>query len=279
MAVAGLSLPFTSRPTSGFGRRWLVLPGKDGFFNDHTGTDWGGPRGTPLPSLGAGRVYDKRFTKLKGNQIGIDHGTIGGHAWKSRWHMLDQPTPFEEGDQVRAGETVGGMGRSGSAATGVHGHGELLRDGVPVDMVAHLTYTGFLSLSRGRLSMGRSRAANRTVQEAEMYMIVSPGGQGVVVGNRYIDFGKPGNVTGTTGLPVMTTTMDMHQRIIGALSQQDNLPLIVGIAEGDGTIFQLVGGKLIPIADIRTVQQLEGLGASTITISKAELENWLKILG
>lgn len=110
-----------------------------------------------------------------------------------------------------------------------------------------------------------------------MYMIASPGGQGLVVGNRYVDFGTPENVSSTTGIPVMTTTKDMHQRIIGALSQEDNLPLLVYV-EGDGTIYQLIGNRLAPMADIRTVQQLQGLGAASITISAKERDNWLKAL-
>lgn len=280
MGVRGLSLPFSRRPSSGFGRRWLVLPGQKGFWNDHEGTDWGGPRGTPLPALGAGRIYDKRFTSLKGHQVGIDYGRIDGHNWKSRWHMLNEPSLFDIGDPVRPGETVGGMGMSGTASNGVHGHGELLCDGKPVNMLIHLDYTGFLTDSHAvpLPAAGIPVTPISTVQEDEMYMIVSPGGQGLVVGNRYVDFGTPANVQSTTGIPVMATTKDMHQRVIGALAQQDNLPIIVGVAEGDGTIYQLIGDRFAPIADVRTVQALQGLGAATMTISKAERDNWLKVL-
>lgn len=279
MGVRGLSLPFSRRPSSAFGRRWLVLPGRAGFWNDHEGTDWSGPRGTPLPALGNGRVYANTFTSLKGNQVGVDYGRIDGHNWKSRWHMLDKPSPFNIGDPVRAGETLGGMGMSGTASNGIHGHGELFRDGVLVDMMRYLDYTGFLSDFESLPIPSSSTASPlKPVQEDEMYMIASPGGQGLVVGNRYIDFGTPANVQGTTGVPVMTTTKDMHQRVIGALAQEDGLPILVAVAGGDGTIYQLIGDRFAPLVDIETVQQLQGLGASTITISKSERDNWLKVL-
>lgn len=137
MALGFLSLPFSGPTSSAFGRRWLVLPTQPtGFWNNHEGCDWARGTGTPVRAAGDGVVYDNVFTSLKGHQLGIQHAD----GYRTRYHMLRDKALPAKGKSVKAGEIIGYVGMSGTAATGPHLHFELHKDGVPINPTLSLSY-------------------------------------------------------------------------------------------------------------------------------------------
>lgn len=131
-----MRLPFPSEPTRHFGRRWLVLPGQAGFWNDHTGCDWSKNYGTPIPVSDSGKVIGNYFTNLKGWQLVVQNTRTGVIT---RYHMLNERSPKAHGSSVREGETIGRVGSSGTASTGPHLHFEVWKNGVPVDPYKYIT--------------------------------------------------------------------------------------------------------------------------------------------
>lgn len=131
-----MRLPFPSEPTRHFGRRWLVLPGQSGFWNDHTGCDWTKPRFTAVRASEAGVVIDSYFTSLKGWQLVVRNIFTGRIT---RYHMLQEKSPKPKGSTVAEGEVIGRVGSSGTASTGPHLHFEVWVNGVPVDPYKYIT--------------------------------------------------------------------------------------------------------------------------------------------
>jgi murein DD-endopeptidase MepM/ murein hydrolase activator NlpD len=111
-------------PLSGTVRRGFASSGP----REHPGLDIVARGGTAVRAIAAGRVVfagdePQDFGKL----VVIDHG--GG--WHSAYGFLQRPT-VREGEQVRAGERIGLVGRTGRA-TRDELHFELRRDNRPVD--------------------------------------------------------------------------------------------------------------------------------------------------
>lgn len=130
-----MRLPFPTPPTRGFGPRWLVLPGRPGFWNDHIGIDWSKAPGTPIIAAASGTVIGNLFTSLKGHQLVVrdDEGRI------HRYHMLLEKSPKKVGERVLEGTQIGRAGSSGSASTGDHLHYELWINGRPIDPYLYVT--------------------------------------------------------------------------------------------------------------------------------------------
>ena len=57
---------------------------------------------------------------------------------------------------------------------------------------------------------------------------------------------------------------------------RDNIPPLVYVPKGNGTIYTLVEGRLRPLTDMATVQQFLDLGAPSLTLSVGERDNLLK---
>lgn len=111
--------------------------------------------------------------------------------------------------------------------------------------------------------------------ETMPYIISSPAGQTLIADGHAIGFTSPAEVQATSAT-IVTTTARVHNALLAALAQQQGLPLLVSVNGGDGTIYTLAGQKLTPLVDPGTVGQLQAAGASVITISTAERDNWLK---
>ena len=113
-----LSPPVAAPISSGFGWR---SP------RHHDGVDFRTAYGTPVRSAGAGLVVLARKLPMYGWAVAVAHGaqlsTVYGHL-----SQLD----VEPGDEVDAGQPIGGSGSSGNAF-GPHLHFEVRVDGVPVD--------------------------------------------------------------------------------------------------------------------------------------------------
>lgn len=99
----------------------------------HRGIDYASPYGGPITAPAAGRVsligLESEGFQIHGNTVGIDHG----HGVTSLFLHLSR-IDVQEGEQVEAGQVIGGVGVSG-LVTGPHLHWGLFVNGVSVDPV------------------------------------------------------------------------------------------------------------------------------------------------
>ncbi len=87
----------------------------------HQGQDVFAKCGTRMVAARGGRVKFKQYHAAAGHYIVIDgDGTEVDYVYMH----LDQPSPFDEGDRVYTGQTIGAVGDSGNAE-GCHLHFEL----------------------------------------------------------------------------------------------------------------------------------------------------------
>ena len=106
--------------TSGFGkRRHPIL----GYTRSHNGVDYGVPRGTPIWSVGDGRVVRAGRNGGYGNFISIRHA----NGWVSQYAHLHK-IHVRVGQRVLQKEVTGLVGSTGMS-TGPHLHYELKKDG------------------------------------------------------------------------------------------------------------------------------------------------------
>jgi murein DD-endopeptidase MepM/ murein hydrolase activator NlpD len=103
------------------------------FANDyyHRGVDYAGPTGSPVVAPAAGKValvgrVSQGF-RVHGNVVGIDHG----QGVTSIFMHLSRIN-VQEGDMVKPGQLIGGVGSTG-ASTGPHLHWGLYVNGQSVD--------------------------------------------------------------------------------------------------------------------------------------------------
>lgn len=110
--------------TSDFGYRRSPFGRRAQF---HKGLDISNDRNTPILASAPGRVLRAEYSGGYGRLVEIDHG----YGVTSRYAHL-QRYVVKEGDEVRRGQVVGTMGRTGRV-TGVHLHFEVRIDGHAVD--------------------------------------------------------------------------------------------------------------------------------------------------
>lgn len=134
--MAAEQLPFAMpvfenfRLTSGFGYR------RDPFNGGrrlHAGTDFAGPRGTPVHSTGEGTVIFAGRRGGYGNMVEVRHasGYTTRYAHLHRIHV-------SEGERVSRGDHIGDMGNTGRS-TGNHLHYEVRLNGDPVNPMTFIT--------------------------------------------------------------------------------------------------------------------------------------------
>jgi murein DD-endopeptidase MepM/ murein hydrolase activator NlpD len=128
-SIAIQQLPAEGRFSSDFGFR--VRPCRGG-SHYHPGVDIANAHATPIQATGAGVVVSVSRDRGYGLMVEIDHG----RGWTTRYAHLSN-VDVKEGDPLRAGDSVGEMGRSGRA-TGVHLHYELRRYGLAVNPAPYL---------------------------------------------------------------------------------------------------------------------------------------------
>lgn len=127
LSAGGCALPrwpVAGTVTSPFGLRFR------GWSPDlHHGVDIAAPEGTPVRALKAGRVRFAGRQGGYGNVIYLDHGmgTTSVYAHLAAIRVT-------RGQQVRHGDVIGTVGRTGSA-TGAHLHLEVWQGGRPQDPV------------------------------------------------------------------------------------------------------------------------------------------------
>ena len=124
--------PNNGGTTTGYGvrRYYNGVFAKDYY---HRGVDYAGAVGSAIVAPAAGRVRligrEAEGFKIHGNCVGIDHGQ-GVSSIFLHLSKID----VKEGDFVKAGQRIGGLGGTG-AATGPHLHWGLYVHGLSVDPV------------------------------------------------------------------------------------------------------------------------------------------------
>lgn len=103
--------------TSPFGMRTHPVTG---IYKLHDGTDFSASCGTPIYSAADGVVTHAGAAGAYGNQVGIDHGLVGGTPVTASYSHLSA-IGVRTGQSVRAGQVIGWVGTTGSS-TGCHLH-------------------------------------------------------------------------------------------------------------------------------------------------------------
>lgn len=82
----------------------------------HTGVDYAAPKGTPVWSIGDGKVVFKAYKGGGGNTIKIKHNSVYSTAYL---HLSGYAKGLKVGDHVKQGQVIGYVGSTG-ASTGPH---------------------------------------------------------------------------------------------------------------------------------------------------------------
>lgn len=82
----------------------------------HTGVDYAAPKGTPVWSIGDGKVVFKAYKGGGGNTIKIKHNSVYSTAYL---HLSGYAKGLNVGDHVKQGQVIGYVGSTG-ASTGPH---------------------------------------------------------------------------------------------------------------------------------------------------------------
>jgi murein DD-endopeptidase MepM/ murein hydrolase activator NlpD len=82
-------------------------------YRPHTGVDYAAPTGTPIRTVGDGKVIAAAYTSSNGNYIKIKHNSVYTTAYFGKG--------IKKGTTVKQGQVIGYVGRTG-LATGPHLH-------------------------------------------------------------------------------------------------------------------------------------------------------------
>ena len=113
--------------TSPYGSRTDPITGKPGAV--HNGWDIGAPQGTPIQTVGTGKIKNIQTNDSLGNSVTIDHG----HGYEVRYSHLDSINPDLKIDNaIQQHQLIGNVGSTGRS-TGPHLDMTVFKDGKPID--------------------------------------------------------------------------------------------------------------------------------------------------
>lgn len=95
----------------------------------HTGIDYAAPKGTPVWSIGDGKVIFKAYKGGGGNTIKIKHNSVYTTAYL---HLSGYAKGLKVGDTVKQGQVIGYVGSTG-ASTGPHLDFRVWKNGTPIN--------------------------------------------------------------------------------------------------------------------------------------------------
>lgn len=98
-------------------------------YKAHLGTDFAAPRGTPIRSVGEGKVIEAGFSRGNGNYVKIQHDNIYTTQYL---HMSKFAKGIRKGARVTMGQTIGYVGSTG-LASGPHLCYRFWKNGKQVD--------------------------------------------------------------------------------------------------------------------------------------------------
>jgi murein DD-endopeptidase MepM/ murein hydrolase activator NlpD len=113
--------------TSPYGTRTDPITGKPGAV--HTSWDIGAPQGTPIQTVGTGKIKNIQTNDSLGNSVTIDHG----RGYEVRYSHLDSINPDLKIDNaIQQQQLIGNVGSTGRS-TGPHLDMTVFKDGKPID--------------------------------------------------------------------------------------------------------------------------------------------------
>jgi murein DD-endopeptidase MepM/ murein hydrolase activator NlpD len=95
----------------------------------HLGTDYAAPRGTPIRTVGDGKVIAASYTRGNGNYVKVQHNSTYTTQYL---HMSRRAKGIKKGKYVKQGDVIGYVGSTG-LATGPHLCFRFWKNGVQVD--------------------------------------------------------------------------------------------------------------------------------------------------
>jgi len=95
----------------------------------HYGVDYSAPMGTPVHSIGDGKVVQAGFLNQSGNQITIQHNSVYRTAYL---HLSKYEKGIVPGAKVKQGQIIGYVGSTG-LSTGAHLDFRVWKNGQPVN--------------------------------------------------------------------------------------------------------------------------------------------------
>ncbi|MFA5815839.1 MAG: peptidoglycan DD-metalloendopeptidase family protein [Bacteroidales bacterium] len=95
----------------------------------HYGVDYAAPSGTPVVSIGDGKVIQRSFDRGSGNMLKIKHNAAFTTGYM---HLKGYASGISAGSVVRQGQVIGYVGATG-LATGPHLDFRIWQNGKPVD--------------------------------------------------------------------------------------------------------------------------------------------------
>ncbi len=95
----------------------------------HHGVDYAAPPGTPILSVGDGRVTEARYRGANGNMVKITHNSTYRTAYS---HLQGFAEGIRSGTEVEQGQVIGYVGSTGRS-TGPHLHYSLYKNNNPVN--------------------------------------------------------------------------------------------------------------------------------------------------
>ena len=98
------------------------------YYRPHHGVDYAAPTGTPVMTIGDGRVVFKGWTKGGGNTVKIQHNSV----YTTIYMHLSKFGKISQGSVVKQGEVIGYVGSTG-ISTGPHLDFRVYENGTPVN--------------------------------------------------------------------------------------------------------------------------------------------------
>ena len=98
-------------------------------YRKHTGIDYAAPTGTPIRTVGDGKVVAVAYSRSNGKYVKIRHNSVYTTMYL---HMSRHGKGIKKGTMVKQGQVIGFVGSTG-LATGPHLHFNFFLNGSPVD--------------------------------------------------------------------------------------------------------------------------------------------------
>ena len=98
-------------------------------YRPHHGVDYAAPAGTPVYSVGNGKVIEKGYDKGGGNYLKIKHNSIYTTVYM---HLKGFATGIKQGSSVSQGQLIGYVGSTGMS-TGPHLDFRVYKNGTPIN--------------------------------------------------------------------------------------------------------------------------------------------------
>ena len=98
-------------------------------YRPHTGIDYAAPKGTPVMSIGDGKITLRAWKGGGGNTVYIKHNSVYSSGYL---HLSAYAKGLKVGDRVRQGQVIGYVGSTG-ASTGPHLDFRVWKNGTPIN--------------------------------------------------------------------------------------------------------------------------------------------------